>query len=458
MAGFLPVVILGKGNITKNGNESGNKNEIRLFEKSNENRATKLLYIYIFVVVSIHRSKPNNIHFFFYIHRFRYTFSLMSFEMNQDMIIDILSRCPASVVDKFRILNKECNQRTYNSSFLQLNLQRTNSVSGYFLQYMHRYNHISAFVEVLGNRTCGSEISLDFLPPGRVKIEACDAIHGILLCVNDRPVRGSGPLYIICKPTTKQYLIIPKPKIRYSAVTYGLMVIGSNPFRYKILRLSILPHWQERKYTCNWTYVCEVFDSVSFAWKRLNDVELPERDFLSSWNDIPIASYGVLHWLTVGKNVFRFCLKTETWLLFPVPENLASASFLTLSRYEGKLAIISLRSRDGMDYDEVLVLESYFANSWISVKKVKNIGIEPVWLSGNDVVTLADWNSTSIHNMIRDRIRLYNLNNGKSQKLEIRDPRFFPSRYSDISYFPFYSDYERVEFDGRSNGRRQVTP
>ncbi|KAL1220557.1 F-box protein [Cardamine amara subsp. amara] len=390
----------------------------------------------------------------------------MPFEMNQDMIIDVLSRCPASVVDKFRIiLNKECYKRTYNSSFIKLNLQRTNSVSGYFLQYMRRYNQFSAFVEVLGNRTCESEISLDFLPPGRVKIEACDASHGILLCINDRPVRGRGPLFIICKPTTKQYLIIPNPKTRYFAVKYGLMVIGSNPFRYKILRLSNLPSVEKRRrYNFNNNYfVCEVFDSDSFAWKRINNVEVPEDDLLSSmwrhWHSLPIASYGVLHWLTLNNNVFGFCLKTETWLLIPVPENVASASFLTLSSYEGKLAIISLRSRDGMDYDEVWVLKSYFDNSWVSVKKIKkNEGLEPVWLSGNDAVTLADWNMMSIYTKLynRDRIFLYNLNNGKSHKSETRDPRFFPL-FSDVSYFPFYSDYERVEFDGRSNGSRQVT-
>ncbi|CAL9237461.1 unnamed protein product [Arabidopsis halleri] len=359
--------------------------------------------------------------------------------MNQDMFINILSHSPVSVVEKFRHLNKECNQRTYTSSFLKLHLQRTNSISGYFLQYSERLTLHSTFVEALGNRPCGTEVSLDFLPPGKVKIEACDSSHGILLCVNDRPVRGRQPEYVICKPTTKQYLILPKPKTRYFTVALGLMVIGSNPFRYKIIRLSDLPYMENRRYNINTTFVCDVFDSVSFAWKRLKNFELLEDDLLSPWNSKPIASYGFLHWLTTRNNVIRFCFETETWSYSPVPENLASANSLNLTSYEGKLGIISSRSKEGVDCEDLWVLKSIFGTSWVNVKEIENKGLKSVGFLSNDVVTLADV----------DRICLYNMNNGKSQNLEIRAPKFSPSHYSTIIYFPIFSDYQRVEFDGR---------
>ncbi|CAA7028346.1 unnamed protein product [Microthlaspi erraticum] len=72
-----------------------------------------------------------------------------------------------------------------------------------------------------------------------VKIEACDTHHGILLCVDDRFKGGQRiPDYIVCKPATKQYRIIPNPKTRYFTLATGLMVIQSNPFRYKIVRVS----------------------------------------------------------------------------------------------------------------------------------------------------------------------------------------------------------------------------
>ncbi|VVA93533.1 unnamed protein product [Arabis nemorensis] len=331
---------------------------------------------------------------------------MASFEMNQDMTIEILSHLPASVVQKFRTLNKECNKRTYDSSFLKLNLQRTNSVSGYFLEYREILTVHSAFVKDLGNSTPhGSEVSLDFLRPGKVKIEACDASHGILLCVNDRPVRGREPEYIVCKPTTKQYLVIPRPKTRYFTIALGLMVIRSNPIRYKILRLSKLPSKENKLDNFNPTFVCEVFDSDSFTWKRLTNVELPEDDFPK--NSKPVASYGFLHWLTTNNNV---------------PENLARDRSLKLARYEGKLGVISSRSKKGLGLS-------------------RDMGLEPVGFSSNDVVTLADV----------DRICLYNMNNEESQNLQIRAPNFFPLHYSTMSYFPLYSDFERVEFNRRFN-------
>ncbi|CDY38182.1 BnaA09g12070D [Brassica napus] len=271
---------------------------------------------------------------------------MTSFDMNPDMIIEILSHSPASLVGKCRLLNKECNKRTYDSSFLKLNLQRTNSVSGYFLEYSERLRVHSAFVRDLGG---SDEISLDFLPPGRVNIKACDASHGVLLCVNDLPVKGRQLEYIVCKPTTKQYMILPKPKTRYFTIALGLMVIGSDPFRDDSLKLT---------------------------------------------------------------------------------------------RYDGKVGVISSRSKEGVDYQDLWVLERSFGDSWVNVKEIKSIGLEPVGFSSNDVVTLADL----------DGMCSYNMNNGKSQKLQIRAPKFFPSYYWTMSYFPFYSDYERIELNGRSNG------
>ncbi|KAJ0265679.1 hypothetical protein HA466_0019240 [Hirschfeldia incana] len=373
---------------------------------------------------------------------------MASFDMNLDMIVEILSHSPASVVGQCRLLNKECNKRTYQSSFRNLSLLRTNSVSGYFLEYSERLRVHSAFVKDFGNDVPrgSDEVSLDFLPPGRVSIKACDASHGVLLCVNDRPVKGRQPEYIVCKPTTKQYTILPKPKTRYFEIALGLMVIGSDPFRYKILRLSQLPGYENKRYNFSFTLVCEVFDSDSFAWKRLNNVELPEDDLLLTRNANPVASYGFLHWLTNSNNVFRFCFKTNSLSFFPVPENLGDNS-LKLTRYDGKVGVISSRSNEGVDYQDLWVLVSSFGDSWVHVKELKSIGLEPVGFSSNDVVTLADL----------DGICSYNMNNGKFQKLHIRAPKFFPSYNSTMSYFPFYSDYERVELGGRSNGLSTTT-
>ncbi|CAA7053791.1 unnamed protein product [Microthlaspi erraticum] len=373
---------------------------------------------------------------------------MASFEINADMITEILSHSHVSVIEKSRLLNKEFNERTHSSSFLKLKLQNTNSVSGYFLEYNRCLKAHSTIIRNQENIPHKSEISLDFLPRGRVNVKACDASHRILLCVNDLPFRGRQPEYMICKPTTKQYMIIPKPKTRYFTIALGLVVTGADPLRYKIIRLSHLPSKENRRYNFNFTLLCEVFDSDSFAWKRLSkNVELPAEDIPGVRMSEPVAAYGFLHWLTANNNVLRFCLKTETWSFLTVPENLASDRSLKLTRYKGKLGFFRSRSKEGEDYQEIWVLESSLGNSWVKVKKIKSMGLEPIGFLSNDVVTLAGKDKKFLYN--------YNMNNGKSRKLQIRSPGFSPNMDASLSYFHLCSDFKRVEFGGRSNGYQQ---
>ncbi|CAF2039279.1 unnamed protein product [Brassica napus] len=219
--------------------------------------------------------------------------------INQDMILEILSRFPASDIEKSRLLNKECNKRSYESWFLNLNRDRTNSISGYFAQYNGGGdNYQTSFVyEKTGSQNNG--VSIDFLPPGKVKIEACDASHGILLCVNE-----TGPSvteYIVCKPTTKQYQIIPNPTMQTFAGSFGLAVNRLNPFRFKILRLSSLPGklgvsrwWMTSGEGLNRLWVLK--SSFEKSWVKVKDIKgvgigenvlwTPSNDMvtLSSWD------------------------------------------------------------------------------------------------------------------------------------------------------------------------------
>ncbi|VVB09541.1 unnamed protein product [Arabis nemorensis] len=370
-----------------------------------------------------------------------------STEMNEDTILEILSYCPATEIAKFRQLNKACNKRSYEFYFTTCHLPRTNSVFGYLIQCSNReFKYRSSFVSGVEEETPEKTIiSLDFLPSKHVKIEACDTRNGILLCVDEDKYEGGRriPDYIVCKPATKEYRIIPNPKTRYFTVVTGLMVIQSDPFRYKIVRVSEPMKHERRKmkegcYNLN----CEVFDSDSFAWKRLNDLELPRYEFIRR-SDKPVSSYGFLHWLTTENNVIRFCMRTETWSFFPVPVGLVSDGSppLALVRYEGKLGLL-VSSRGGED-DDLWVLENSFGKSWINVKDGKitrsqgSRYVEPIWFVSNDVVSMAGF----------DRLSLYNMNSNKSKHLHMNKTQdFFLSYYHSPKdcFIPFYSNYDTV--------------
>ncbi|XP_019099554.1 PREDICTED: F-box protein At5g41720-like [Camelina sativa] len=173
--------------------------------------------------------------------------------LNQDVIQEILSHCSATEIARFRLQNKECNKRSYELRFIDHHLHRANSVFGYFVHYEDKWFRyrprfvpsVEAEQEEKGDK---KQISLQFLPQNNAKIKACDTHHGILICIGDR-FKGAKmiPDYIVCKPATKQFRIIPNPKTRYLTITTGLMVISLNPFRYKIIRVSEPRTWMTKE-------------------------------------------------------------------------------------------------------------------------------------------------------------------------------------------------------------------
>ncbi|CAN7136478.1 uncharacterized protein LOC103864113 [Brassica rapa] len=361
--------------------------------------------------------------------------------MNEDLILDIMSCCPATEISKFRLLNKACNKRSYEFHFINHHLHKTNSVLGYFIQD-HKKHRRPGFVVFGGAEEEAPEkprISLEFLPSRGVKIEACDAHHGIFLCVDDKFKGGRRiPDYIVCKPTTKQYRIIPNPKTRYFTIAIGLMVIQSNPFRYKIVRVSEPLPWERRKtsegfYNLN----CEVFDSDTYAWKRLNDLELPSGEFLRR-SEKPESSYGFLHWLTGKNNVIQFCMQTETWSFFPLPEDVMSdGSSLDLVSYEGKLAVLC--SNSNSRWYDLWVLDNSSGKSWANVKDVQVTDLEdkyakPLWFLSNDVILVAGF----------ARLGLYNTNSNKFQYLQKTTQECLPYYLPRDVCFPFYSNFESI--------------
>lgn len=356
--------------------------------------------------------------------------------LTQDMVLEILSYCPASSIEKFKFLNTDYYKRMSESWFINLNHSRTNSIFGVFLQYEGYYSTFNSSFVLTGD----GEVSLDFLPIERVKIEACDASHGIFLCVASEYLKKTP--YVVCKLTTREYQTIPTPETGYSTIecdfktiVSGLMVIRTNPLRYKIVKIS--------KQSKIFTVICEVFDSDSFVWKRLDDFKQPQggKFILSS---VPVRNNQFLNWLaSSGKNVIRFCMKTETWSLHPLPSDLPNYySLQLLANQGGKLGIVVWKPKGYVK--GTWVLDSTFGKSWVRMKEEKTIVEEdkfvtPVWfLRDNDIVMLGGF----------DWVRLYDIktHSVKSERFEINNLPSWFARSSICIYFPFYSDYQRLNF------------
>ncbi|KAG5570195.1 hypothetical protein H5410_059961 [Solanum commersonii] len=131
-----------------------------------------------------------------------------------------------------------------------------------------------------------------------MKIEASSR-QGILCCM--RPTRNNNYRYYICKPSIKEWKVLPNPKLRYWTVQVAFVVLKSDHVRFKILRFS------KDSPTCSrnlgfGNYFCEIFDSKSLAWRQGNIISLSE-DVCLKYHHQPINESGLLYLLTTDDQV-----------------------------------------------------------------------------------------------------------------------------------------------------------
>ncbi|KAK4343348.1 hypothetical protein RND71_036442 [Anisodus tanguticus] len=108
-------------------------------------------------------------------------------------------------------------------------------------------------------------------------------------------------MYYICKPSTQEWKLLPNPNTSYKTVKVALVVLKSNPLRFKIIRLSKgdPPH---SRYLGPGNYLCEIFNSETNAWRQANIISLYENvSFVV--NCLPVNASGLLYLLTTNNQV-----------------------------------------------------------------------------------------------------------------------------------------------------------
>ncbi|XP_004288967.1 PREDICTED: F-box protein At5g49610-like [Fragaria vesca subsp. vesca] len=296
---------------------------------------------------------------------------------------EILTRASLDSIARCRLVSKQWNHLTYDSWFINQLSQRTKLTDGVFIQTSIRSRQISTFVQTVDNNIDISDskhLSLSFLPQP-VKIEA--AHQGMLVCVTQKRV----PQYYVCKPTTKEWEQIHNPKTRYMTVKIALMVLRSNPLRYKIVRLSE-PKCQYSKNKYNLR--CEIYDSKARAWKQLlNNVALPKDAFLSCTP--AVSACGALHWLLSDHQVgvFAFHVEEESWEIFAPPcSAVGDRNKNKVVDYQGRLAWIC----EGEGSMELWVMEDYKNKVWSKRQIIRIKVLDPfasfATLCNNDVALM----------------------------------------------------------------------
>ncbi|XP_065879449.1 putative F-box protein At1g19160 [Euphorbia lathyris] len=282
-------------------------------------------------------------------------------KLSFDMIYEILSRSSLKTLASSRLVSKEFNLLSYDSTFLNLHSRRTNTLSGFFMQTT-KHNKTSAAFLSPENPEC--KISLDFLPVSSLTIKA-SSMQGFLVCVHDT---ARVPQYYVCKPITKEWQLIPNPKTRFFTESMGIQLLRSNPSHYKILRLSRPNQRFVGKHYC---LRSEIFDSRVGKWRQIQQVKLPYDEQLISCNP-PISACGKFHWLTTKNNVFGFDVDDEKYYLFSLPNTSNHYDHVHLTSYESKLGVICNKD----SFFELWVMEIYQKKEWskrviVSTESVK---------------------------------------------------------------------------------------
>ncbi|XP_071714300.1 putative F-box protein At5g52610 [Rutidosis leptorrhynchoides] len=252
---------------------------------------------------------------------------------NDDMMVESLSRISLKTLNTLRCTCQKIRSLTYSSYFWDLYKQRNNIVSGFIVL---NYSKIRPNHEFAASRESKS-LDLSFLPQ-KAQILASSE-QGIVVFECPHPKNYKINRYHVCKPTTKQILKLPNPKTRYLTEKVAIVLMGSNPFHYKIIRLSSPKKsflWTQKElYT---TYCCEIFDSMKWAWRYLELVMFPYCVLLD--NPQPITIGNSIYMLTTDDEVFKVDAYLETWTMLSLPKSTVEYPCYTLKKlvkYEDKL-------------------------------------------------------------------------------------------------------------------------
>ncbi|OUZ99682.1 F-box associated domain [Macleaya cordata] len=314
-------------------------------------------------------------------------------DLSSDSVYEILTRVSLDTLfRRCRWVCKDWQRLVYDTKFKIIHAQRTQTISGYFIQSSERCRNRVSFVSIIDHSPKIPSPSLDFLPRN-TKIEA-SSLYGLICCVNNTEnIRI--PTYYICKPATREWRKIPNPRTGFFTEKMAILVIQSHPtLHYKILRFS--------KPKTALGYHCEIFDSNNWAWKRLEDIKLPPNVILKP--GCGIFANGGFHWLTDDDHVFVFYVDQENWTTIELPqERLGFCKKLV--QCEGKIGVFYTTD----EWLELWVLEDHCRNQFW--KKKYKVDLRSLHRDTNYSSLLDMYSSDTLLMTSYDEIIWYNCNN-----------------------------------------------
>lgn len=254
-----------------------------------------------------------------------------------DVVFEILIRTDIELLPTLaRVCKGWCNLISH-PHFVHRHQQRSKTVHGFIFrpELKWAWPEEIFFVPHPSSPLPEALPDLDFLPEP-VKIVA-SSTHGLLCCVG----LEYGRKYYVCKPTTKEWTLIPTPRTRYKTLKMDMVVtFKENTVWFKIVRVS--KHKRKPQFT--W----QVFDSETWEWTELKHIQsyLGSMKLESHDMKIGLVVKGCLCWIAYKKygsaqimafNVWREKLGT---LQIPKQASMYYSVKLWMVNVDGNLGLI----------------------------------------------------------------------------------------------------------------------
>ncbi|XP_010249169.1 PREDICTED: F-box protein At5g07610-like [Nelumbo nucifera] len=229
---------------------------------------------------------------------------------DNDVMREVLSRLPIKSLLSCKCVCKWWNFLISDPIFAWNYVNRNPHlfVSGFFLQkllYLQLYPDLE-FVTLDGTIDAAPEASLSFIndEKGVLIQHSC---NGLLCCSSSR-CHENDRVYYICKPTTKQYTVLPRPM---ATTVFGINIAfdPSKTLDYKVVCICDSELSSDH---CQIT----VYDSRTISWRLSGSPFLQVEGLLYGrgvfWN-------GSLHWIGVKETSLRFDAEQELLVEMPSP-------------------------------------------------------------------------------------------------------------------------------------------
>lgn len=159
------------------------------------------------------------------------------FHLNCDMLFEILTQTTLETLDTCKVVSKEVKEIIEDSWFLKTYTQKTKNIVGYFVQTLKHNISFTTFVSIDPTLKIPNIYAKFF---GNDTMILASSLQGILFCQN---YRDKSHEYSVCKPSTRQSVVLPSPRVRKAFFErVALIILKSNPLHYKIIRFVDARH------------------------------------------------------------------------------------------------------------------------------------------------------------------------------------------------------------------------